>query len=158
MKKIIISFLILFIVILLITLSGNIFVKNPSFLKPSARITINKQVFNLLLAKTAKEKQVGLSQKKSLPSDYGMVFAFEKQGYYSFWMKDMKFPIDIIFIKNKKIVTIYDSAKPPSSKNESLIIYQPTETADTVLEINAGLSKKYGFKRGMEVKYENFGS
>lgn len=158
MKKIIISFLILFVVILLIALSGNIFVKNPLFLKSSAKITINKQVFNLLIAETAKEKQVGLSQKKSLPNDYGMLFPFEKQGYYSFWMKDMKFPIDIIFIKDKKIVTIYDNIKPPSSKSESLTVYQSTEVADTILEINAGLSKKHGFKKGMEIKYENFGS
>ena len=81
-----------------------------------------------------------------------MLFPFEKPGYYSFWMKNMKFPIDIIFIKSGKIVTIHKDVMPPKNLTDALPIYNPKEPADTVLEINAGLSEDYKFKEGDEVK------
>ena len=58
----------------------------------------------------------------------------------------MKFPIDIIYINGDKIVSIFENAKAPKSKNENLFIYQPKVPADKVFEINAGLSKQYGFR------------
>ncbi len=116
---------------------------------------INNHEFKLILAKTEGEKQVGLSKYKSLSEDSGMLFVFDKEGEYSFWMKDMKFPIDIIYIRNGKIVTIYENTKNPKSPSEDLIIYKPTESADKVLEINAELSKKYGFALGDSVEFKN---
>ena len=84
-----------------------------------------------------------------------MLFPFEKADYYSFWMKNMKFPIDIIYINKNHIVTIHQNIKPPKTKEESLPIYKPEDPSDTVLEINAGLSEKYKFKKGDTVKTEN---
>ncbi len=157
MKKIIIPIVIIILIAVLFFI-GRAYFSNSGFnLTPQAKATINNSSFNLILAKTPKEKEIGLSGKESLPKDQGMLFKFEKTGYYSFWMKNMKFPIDIIFIKNNKIVTIYNEVKPPAN-NKELAIYQPLEPADTVLEINSGLSKKYGFKKDMQVNYENLGN
>ena len=117
--------------------------------------TIDNQKFTLLVAKSAKEKEVGLSDKTSLPQDTGMLFHFEQPDYYSFWMKNMKIPIDIVYINKNHIVTIFQNAQPPKSDQEALTIFKPEEPADTVLEINAGLSQKYNFKKGDGVKIEN---
>jgi len=157
MKKIIIIVVVIFIIAVLFLIGRSLLSNNSFNLTPQAKAIINNSSFNLLLAKTPKEKEVGLSNKKSLPNNEGMLFKFEKAGYYSFWMKDMKFPIDIIFIKNNKIVTIYNDVKPPVN-NKELAIYQPLEPADTILEINSGLAKKYGFKKDMQLNYENLGN
>lgn len=126
----------------------NVFLKTPS-------ATIGKQSFSLSLAKKPKELEKGLSERKSLASNEGMLFVFDKPDYYSFWMKNMKFPIDMIFIKKNRIVTIYQDVQSPKSKDETSPIFKPEEPADMVLEINAGLSKKYNIKKGDEVKLEN---
>jgi len=154
MKKIII----LFIILVFIAVFGIIFQSfrrnSIPFLK-SPKATIDNHSFNLTVAKTLKETQIGLSEKKSLDQNSGMFFVFEGPAFYSFWMKNMKFPIDIIFIKGDKIVTIYENVNPPKTINESLSTYKPEEPADKVLEINAGLSKKYNIKKGNTVKIEN---
>lgn len=120
-----------------------------------ATAMIRNQTFTLDVVKTPKEKQVGLSEKTSIPTNYGMYFPFEKADYYAFWMKNMKMPIDIIFIRDNKIVTIHDSVPAPKSESDNLPLYQPDEPADAVLEITAGLSKKNGFAKGDTVTLKN---
>lgn len=116
--------------------------------KKTPQIAINNHIFNLEITKTEKEKEIGLAKYKNIPQNFGMLFTFEKPEYHSFWMKNMRFPIDIIFIRNNKIVTIFKNASPPKSNNEQLLIYTPSQFSDTVLEINAGLSEKNKFKNG----------
>jgi uncharacterized protein len=147
MKKIIFTIIVVF-GLLIVAMAINARISQP-------KITIKSHSFNLLLAKTDKEKQVGLSNTKLLSANQGMLFKFDKPDYYSFWMKNMKFPIDIIFIKNNKVVTVYSKVKPPTSVTDQLAIYQPLEPADSVLEINAGLADKYGFKKDSTIQYEN---
>lgn len=118
--------------------------------KPS--VSINNRIFNVKIAKTNEERAKGLSIYDKLPVNEGMLFTFTKADYYTFWMKDMKFPIDIIYIKDDKIVYIFQNVLAPSSEFDRLPIYKPTKKANYVLEINAGLSKKYNFKVGNEVK------
>lgn len=73
--------------------------------------------------------------REKLPENSGMLFVFEKQDYYSFWMKDMLFPIDIIWIdKNKKIIDITHNAKPESYPKT----FKPRFSAHYVLEVNSG--------------------
>lgn len=145
MTKIILSFTALLVVVLAI-----IFYQN--FTTPTVKI--NGHEFQLVIAKTEQEKQIGLSKTNTLPQNKAMVFEFDKEGIYPFWMKDMKFPIDIIFIRGNKIVTIYKNvAKPNDSQN--LQIYSPTETSNKVIETNAGLSGKYNFKVGDMVEFRN---
>ncbi len=147
--------------LLLAIIAGIAFIQtNPKnisfpFFTKTPTATINNQKFTLLIAKTAQEKEIGLSEKTSLPQDTGMLFSFGQSDYYSFWMKNMKIPIDIIYINKNKIVTMYENLQPPKSQDESLPILKPDEPSDTVLEINAGLSKKYSFKKGDTVKLDN---
>lgn len=156
MKKIFLLFGLLFIIIAASIFIQNYFKTNNTLLfgkNPS--IKINNQTFKLSLAKTSQEKEVGLSTTESLPEDQGMLFIFEKPDYYPFWMKNMKFPIDIIYINNDQIVAIHKNLKPPTNPNDAAVIYTPQEPASKVLEINAGLSEKYDFKKGDKVKIDN---
>ncbi len=120
--------------------------------KKTPQAIINNHIFSLEIVKTDKEREIGLAKYKNIPQNFGMLFFFEKPDFHSFWMKNMKFPIDIIFIRNNKIVTIFKNASPPKSNNEFIPIYRTKELSDSVLEINAGLSDKYNFKTGDFVK------
>jgi Uncharacterized conserved protein len=115
---------------------------------PQAKI--NGHTFSLYLAKTAQEQKVGLAKYKSIAPNQGMLFLFDKADNYSFWMKDMKFPIDIIFISDNKVVYVFGNV--PVSPNDNLPVYTTKTKANKVLEINAGLAKKYGIKIGAEVR------
>ena len=129
--------------------------KTISFFKKTPIVTIGNHSFKVTVVTSQKDQEIGLSKTKSLPQDQGMIFLFQKPDYYAFWMKNMKFPIDIIYINNATIVTIKNNAQAPKNTKEVSPIYTPTGLADKVFEINAGLSEKYNFKNGDSVKYEN---
>ena len=159
MKKILLA-----LFVLLILVGGVYYTQNYmkggqvlSVFKKTAIVTIDNQSFNVAIAGSEKEREIGLSETKSLDQNQGMLFLFNNPGYYSFWMKNMKFPIDIIFINNDQIVTVRDNAQIIKAQ-ENPIFYTPTQSSDKVLEIQAGLSEKYNFKIGDKVKYENLGN
>lgn len=128
------------------------FAANLSIVKNNTpSVSIKNKTFYVDVAKTDNEKGEGLSIYDKLPKEKGMLFLFEKEDYYSFWMKDMKFPIDIIYINKDRIVEIYENIPSPKSLNEKPQVVKPGKKAAYVLEINAGLSEKYGFKMGDKV-------
>lgn len=110
---------------------------------------------SLEIADDEAEQRKGLSARDSLPKDKGMLFKFKKADTHTFWMKDMRFPIDIIFINNDKIVTIYENVQPENDKNANLSLYTSTKPADKVIEINAGLAKEFGLKTGETLRLPN---
>jgi uncharacterized membrane protein (UPF0127 family) len=146
-NKIIIFFLIIFMIFGAFVLY-KFGAKNPK----KSTIVINNHTFSVSVATTSAEQQKGLSLTKNLPQEQGMLFIFATPAKYAFWMKEMKFPLDIIFIKNNKIDTIAQDVPAPKTQNDTLPIYQPEGSVDSVLEINAGLAKKYGFKKNDAVK------
>lgn len=113
-----------------------------------AKATLGDQTINLEVAKTPEEQQIGLSEHTTLAENQGMIFTYEKPGYYSFWMRDMKFPIDIIFLDGEKIVTVHKNVQPPTDKNASLPLYTSEQPANRVLETKAGLAEEYDLKKG----------
>lgn len=143
MKKILFVILGFFIVFVLLIIFG---------VKQKSSVLIDGKTFYVSIANTDEQKAKGLSIYKSLPLDSGMIFPFQNSGYYPFWMKEMKFPIDIIYIQNNKIVEIFEDVPAPLSQDQQLPIYRPGTKANYVLEINAGLSKEFGFKKGDAVK------
>lgn len=119
--------------------------------KKTSSVSINGKTFYVFIASSDDQKTKGLSIYDSLPLDKGMIFPFSKSDYYPFWMKDMSFPIDIIYIQNTKIVDIFENVPAPSN-NQQLLIYKPDKKANFVLEVNAGLSKKFNLKKGDSVR------
>lgn len=143
MKKIILF--IIFIFLILFILGTSFFLLHKS----TQQITVgNKQTFLLEIATTPQQQAIGLSKYSQLPQNRAMYFPFAKPDYYAFWMKNMHFPIDILFIRSGKIIAIFASVPAPTSGQITLPTYQPHSPADAVLEINAGLSQKYGFVVG----------
>jgi hypothetical protein len=115
-------------------------------------VALGSGVFSLELADTPQKRALGLSGREKLDSDKGMLFVFEKEGRYSFWMKDMKFPLDIIWLdKNLKVVEIKENVQPESfpaaftSKTKALY----------VIELNGGVAQKYNIKVGEKAVFLN---
>lgn len=144
------------IIILLIffALGWYFFGFNKTFYK-KALVIINGYKFNVDIADDITKRSKGLSSREFLKEDEGMLFLFNSEGNYGFWMKDMLFPIDIIWIKNNKIVDITENVAPEPQKSIfNLTVYYPQSSVDKVLEINAGLAKKYNFKIGDEIRFD----
>lgn len=102
------------------------------------------------VASNSAEKSKGLSGRKTLGKNEGMLFVFAKDTQPSFWMKDMNFSIDIIWINDGKIVQIDKNVPnpPPGTADSQLPLFSPNETIDYVLEVNAGFSEKNIFQVG----------
>jgi len=88
----------------------------------------------------------GLGGRKDLSRARAMLFKFPRKGEYAFWMKDMNFDLDIIWIADGKVAYIKKNFSHNSDETVS-----PPVPADKVLEIGAGLADKYGFKVGDRV-------
>lgn len=146
MKKIFIVYALLIVAVL-----GIAFFKfrDFSFLGGKKEVVVNNQVFKVDIADNDKERTIGLSGKKSIAENEGMLFVFEKKDIYPFWMKKMQFPIDIIYLDDSKVVAVKENFQPPANPESlDVEVYQPTSPANHVLEINAGLAKKYNIKTG----------
>jgi uncharacterized membrane protein (UPF0127 family) len=105
-------------------------------------------------AEAAKDKRKGLQERKSLCSTCGMVFIFDNEGYYPFWMKDTLINLAIIWIDiNGRIVYIVRNAEPCIGKQNPYTeceIYSPLSSAKYVLEVNPKAAK--GVEVGMKIK------
>lgn len=121
---------------------------------PTSKVVINSATFNVEVAKTEKEKIKGLSGRNSLAQDKGMLFVFDKPAYYSFWMREMKFPLDIVFILDNKVVRVFENVPAAAKDDANPPQFGSGVMSDKVLEINAGLAKKYKIRAGDTVSFE----
>jgi len=130
-------------------LEGGLF--SSSFI-PQATVYIDNTPISVELARTQEEIVRGLSGRPSLPSEKGMLFIFEEPGYYEFWMKDMRFPIDIIWIsEDLQVVDIAPDVGPETYPNT----FQPNDLAQYVLEVNALYTEVHGIKIGDPVRFSD---
>lgn len=110
---------------------------NPAL--KSGEVKIRDAIFSVEVASTTLEQARGLSFRPSLPENQGMLFVFGTSSVQNFWMKDMHFPLDMIWIGGNKIVGFVQNAVPePDKAIWSLKIYTSPDGVDKVLEVNAG--------------------
>lgn len=102
------------------------------------------------LAATPEKRTQGLSGRESLNEDEGLLFIFDVPNTYFFWMKDMKFPIDMIWLDQEKKITYIKENARPESYPES---YGPNVPSLYVLEVVSGFTKKNNIKVGDNVKF-----
>ena len=114
-------------------------------------IKINNHEVNVELAVTSEKQIKGLSQSDILPENSGMLFIYQRYEVQNFWMKDMKFPIDIIWIKDDRIIDLTKNIPVPTSTN--LLIYKPKFPVNYVLEVNAGWTDKNNIQVGDQVTF-----
>jgi uncharacterized membrane protein (UPF0127 family) len=117
-------------------------------------ISINGQYFSVFVAKNKEERKLGLSNWENLKYNQGMLFVFEEPKMQFFWMKDMNFPLDIIWLKNNKVIFCEKNVAVKDYAGNVNRVYSP-EPANQVLEINAGLCDIYNIKKGdkLDIKF-----
>jgi len=110
-------------------------------------IRIGSQEYKIEVADTVMSQIRGLSGREGLADDHGMLFIFGSPATRSFWMKDMHFPIDIVWINQNKIIGFVENAEPSSGSIMPSTFSSPGP-ADMVLEISAGQVRKNNFQVG----------
>jgi len=142
-KKVRVRIFILLTILVLIFLFSSI---NNDNNNNNVMLRANDCLFKVEIADNNVSRYQGLSNRESLCSDCGMLFLFSEKKHQNFVMRNMNFPIDIIFIDNKEIVDIHKNAKPEGKNYQE--IYSSARKADAVLEINASKSRECGLSSG----------
>jgi uncharacterized protein len=137
-KKIILAFFVFIIPVLIFFL----------FQKEKAgKVCFKNNCFIVEIAKTQKELTRGLMFRGSLQEDRGMLFIFQEDGNYPFWMKNTLIPLDIIWINEEKNIVFINKNTQPC-KEEICPSVNPGAEARYVLELNGGIAEKIGLSVG----------
>ena len=110
-------------------------------------------IVNVEIADQPEERTLGLMNREILEINHGMLFIFEGEDYWSFWMKNTLIPLDLIFISDQyTIVDIKEDFKP--CKVNNCDTYTSKEKAKYVLEVNSGFVEENNIKIGDKIKHE----
>lgn len=102
------------------------------------------------IAATPEERSIGLMHRETLPDGYGMVFLWAEKDYRRMWMKNTLIPLDMLFINNDIVVSVYENAVP-----HSLELIGPDKFVDKVMELPAGYIKKHNIQKGWKIDISN---
>ena len=120
-----------------------------------SRAVVNGRAFNLEVAGDAASRTLGLGGRDALADDSGMLFVFPREGFHRFWMKDVSFPLDLLYIAGDgTIVDIQRMGPEPGVPDAELTIYKPPVEVLLAIEINGGLARRHGIEAGMAVRFE----
>ena len=111
------------------------------------RICLKDACFSVDVMRTDAERTQGLMFRKGLDQGQGMFFVFDAEDIYPFWMKNMLFAIDIVWLDKEKRV-VYAAANVPPCVTDPCPVYKPSAPAMYVLEIPAGDVARYSIKPG----------
>ena len=130
--------------------------QTPNPVPPSPSVTIGDTVFTAEFAISPVDRMKGLSGRDSLEPGKGMLFIFENRTASSFWMKEMQFPLDFVWISKECAVADMTANVPkPALGTElsSLPTYRSSSPAAYNFEINAGETGFYGIEIGDKVRF-----
>lgn len=119
-------------------------------------VRIDEVAFPVELAVTPDERIKGLSGRAFLDSGTGMLFVFDVESRLRFWMREMEFPLDMVWIGAEcRVVDVSVDVPPPDPETSrgDLPRYSPSSPAMYVLEINAGEATRLGLGAGDPVKF-----
>lgn len=111
--------------------------------------TPNKE-YRLEIASSLADQTKGLGGRDSMPADRGMLFTYAKPAKLCFWMKDMRFPIDIVWLDAAKRVVHQEAAVSPQTYPKN---YCPEVPAMYVIELNAGEYRRAGITPGAQLSF-----
>lgn len=103
------------------------------------------------VVRSPRDQFKGLSGRKHLNEEEGMLFVFPDKKDRVFVMRNMNFPLDIIFISDNKVVNLYHDLEPEGAQVKNS--YHSGQAVDLVLEINAGLSRACKIAVGSEINW-----
>lgn len=121
---------------------------------PDAWITIRDARVSTEVVITPAEQAKGLGYRDSLAWDHGMLFPYEEARFRGFWMKGMRFDIDIVWILDGRIVDISHRVPHVPSPEGPWPSYRPNSLVDQVLEVPAGYASSHGWRAGDRVEVE----
>jgi uncharacterized membrane protein (UPF0127 family) len=99
------------------------------------------------------DRATGLMFRPSLPDDKGMLFIFERSDFHGIWMKNCRFPIDIVWLDaERRVVHVAEGATP--CKADPCPVYEPLRRAQYVVELNAGQARREGAAVGEAVSFQ----
>lgn len=107
-------------------------------------LTIKNIKIKVELANTPEKRALGLMYRKQLDWNSGMLFVFEQEGIYPFWMKFTQIPLSIAFISRDNVIIDILEMVP----NQEEIRYSPSEAFIAALEMNKGWFMENGIKIG----------
>jgi len=117
---------------------------------PLKKIFLSDTEIMVTIADTPLLQSQGLSGRAKLDPQEGMLFIFNQPQLYKFWMKDMRFPIDIIWFDiDKKIISVNEYVEPGSYPR----LFTPVTPAAFVLEVPRGFFMKHNLKIGDTIKF-----
>jgi len=123
-----------------------------SVIEHKVEVKIARQTIIADVVKTEKDRTRGLGDREMIGINEGMLFLFDKEGEYGFWMKDMEFPIDILWIKGNTIVGFEEMVDPQrGAEDYELRLYYPPTAIDKVLELSAGRVRLLHTRVGDEI-------
>ena len=102
---------------------------------------------------TPEKRSLGLGKRDKLENGWGMLFVFEKRIPHSFWMKNMRFSIDIIWLDNQRIVELAENVPPPQ-EGESPKVMEPRFPSNFVLELESGRARALGLNVGQKLSFK----
>ena len=115
--------------------------------RPTTEVRMGSGVYHLWVADTESERVKGLSGVDKLSTNGGLLMKFDTDGTWGIWMKDMKVPLDIVWLnKNKEVIYIVKNASPDLSTTTTFV---PKSDARYVIELPAGGVDQSGIKTGM---------
>ena len=124
------------------------------YVQPKGTIVTASRTIPVLIAETSEETMRGLSGMRVLPADEGMLFLFDHSGKFGFWMPEMHFAIDIIWIDGDwKVVDVSHHATPESFETNPKTVFYPRSPARYVLEVNDGMAKAWGIASGTTLTF-----
>jgi uncharacterized membrane protein (UPF0127 family) len=98
------------------------------------------------------DRAMGLMFRPSLPRDHAMLFIFEVADFHGIWMKNCKFPIDIVWLDDARKVVHVAEGVPPCAK-DPCPVYQPMQRASFVVEMNAAQAKQEKVVKGATLDF-----
>ena len=113
----------------------------------TARVNFGTRSIPVDLAWTPASRQKGLSGRPCLAKDTGLVLGWDEPTPVRIWMPDMNFAIDVIFVRDEKVIAIYPDAQP-CVPGENCFSFGPQALSDFVLEVPAGSAGRWGLKEG----------
>jgi len=117
---------------------------------PAATISINGRTLSVELATIPGARHCGLSNRKELPKDHGMLFVYPTARALTFWMKDTHIPLSIAFLDaSGEIISIQDMI--PNQTDER---YASSRPAKYALEVNRGWFQAHGIEIGDTVEFK----
>lgn len=123
-----------------------------STLQRTTTLRLGDGVFRVRIASFDAEQRKGLGGVTKLGQEEGMLFMYENEGDYKIWMKDMKIPIDAVWLNSdRKVMHIETGLQPDSYPKQ----YGPASRSQYILELSEGAVQRARIKTGQQMVYED---